>query len=310
MNEIAKIKEPRQSVTEAMASRYGMTAPNFEATLRATVVPNNCSREQFAAFLLVAREYNLNPITKEIYAFPVKGGGIQPIVGIDGWMNLINSHPDMDGLEFDDHFDDTGEISSITARIWRKDRGHPIAITEYMSECRRQTEPWNKWPKRMLRHKAAIQCARYAFGFAGIIDPDEAERSPEVVTSTPVVNAPKAPPAPPAVEEDTIDAEIVEDEEDEKGTPKEEKAKPEPKAKKETTKVTLPEYPGTGDPEAFLKWCDTICATVTARKPPGDIAELETTWNVFVDQYVKDLLPPDQEEAIAVYQRHERKLEP
>ena len=26
MNEIAKIKEPRQSVTEAMASRYGMTA--------------------------------------------------------------------------------------------------------------------------------------------------------------------------------------------------------------------------------------------------------------------------------------------
>ncbi|ENC7540331.1 phage recombination protein Bet, partial [Salmonella enterica subsp. enterica serovar Brandenburg] len=29
---------------------------------------------------------------------------------------------------------------------------------------------------RMLRHKAMIQCARLAFGFAGIYDKDEAER--------------------------------------------------------------------------------------------------------------------------------------
>jgi hypothetical protein len=28
----------------------------------------------------------------------------------------------------------------------------------------------------MLRHKAMIQCARIAFGFGGIFDPDEAER--------------------------------------------------------------------------------------------------------------------------------------
>ena len=28
----------------------------------------------------------------------------------------------------------------------------------------------------MLRHKAAIQSIRYAFGFSGIVDPDEADR--------------------------------------------------------------------------------------------------------------------------------------
>jgi len=32
----------------------------------------------------------------------------------------------------------------------------------------------------MLRHKAMIQCARLAFGFAGIYDQDEAERIAEV----------------------------------------------------------------------------------------------------------------------------------
>ncbi|MGP1667495.1 MAG: hypothetical protein ACTS5I_16635, partial [Rhodanobacter sp.] len=34
-------------------------------------------------------------------------------------------------------------------------------------------------PRRMLRHKAMIQCARLAFGFVGVYDPDEAERIQE-----------------------------------------------------------------------------------------------------------------------------------
>lgn len=176
MSNVATIERPTLGIIATMADRYGMDPRAFEATLRATVVPQNCSKEQFAAFLLVAKEYGLNPVTKEIYAFPGKGGGIQPVVSIDGWMNLCNSHPQMDGLEFDDHLDEKGNLVSVSARIWRKDRSHPTVVTEYMAECKKDTEPWNKWGRRMLRHKAAIQCARYTFGFAGIIDPDEAER--------------------------------------------------------------------------------------------------------------------------------------
>jgi phage recombination protein Bet len=130
----------------------------------------NVTREQFAAFLLVAKEYNLNPLTREIFAIPGRNGGIQPVVSVDGWINLINSHPQLDGIEFED------ADAAITCRIWRKDRAKPCTVTEYLAECDRGTEPWRKWPRRMLRHKALIQCARYAFGFAGIVDPDEAER--------------------------------------------------------------------------------------------------------------------------------------
>jgi phage recombination protein Bet len=194
MTNVATLEQPKRSVLVSMSSHYGMEPAAFEATLRATVVPPNTSKEQFAAFLLVAKQYGLNPVTKEIYAFPTKGGGIQPIVGIDGWMNLINSHPSCDGIEFKDEFDDQRQLVAITAIIHRKDRKHPTMVTEYMGECKRSTEPWQKWPARMLRHKAAIQCARYAFGFAGIIDPEEAERSPEVITST------IAPPPPPAAQ--------------------------------------------------------------------------------------------------------------
>ena len=45
-----------------------------------------------------------------------------------------------------------------------------------MGECKRGTQPWQSHPKRMLRHKAMIQCARLAFGFSGIYDEDEAQR--------------------------------------------------------------------------------------------------------------------------------------
>lgn len=169
-----------RSVTTDVAARFGMEPGPFEATLRATVVPKDCSREQFAAFLLVAREYDLNPITKEIYAFPGKGGGIQPIVSIDGWLKIINSREEFDGMEFVDNLDDSGDLVSVTCRIYRRDRNRPTEVTEYMSECKRDTDTWKRWPARMLRHKATIQCARYAFGFSGIVDPDEAERFREI----------------------------------------------------------------------------------------------------------------------------------
>ena len=163
------------SVIQAMADRFGMDKRAFEATLRATVVPSGATQEQFVAFLLVAKEYNLNPLTKEIYAFPAKGGGIQPIVGVDGWTNIINSNPAFDGCEFQDIIED-GKLIAIKCRIFRKDRSHPTEATEYMDECKRATDPWRTAPRRMLRHKSLIQCARYAFGYSGIVDPDEAER--------------------------------------------------------------------------------------------------------------------------------------
>jgi len=193
MNQVATLDRPRQSLIATMARGYQMEPAAFAATVRATCMPANSTDEEFAAFLLVAHQHGLNPITREIYAFPKKGGGIQPIVGVDGWMTLINSHPQADGLEFEDHLDEKGKLASITCRIYRKDRARPTEVTEYMAECQRPTEPWQKWPARMLRHKAAIQCARYAFGFAGIIDPEEAERSPDVVTGAVVAPPPPEP---------------------------------------------------------------------------------------------------------------------
>lgn len=164
-----------------LADRLNVDGAELQNIILNTIMPagKQVTQEQFVSFISVANEYKLNPLTKEIYAFPSKGGGIQPIVSIDGWLKIINQHPDFDGMEFKDNADDNGKLISITCRIYRKCRSHPTEMTEYMSECSRPTDTWKQWPSRMLRHKATIQAARYAFGLSGIIDPDEAERYQE-----------------------------------------------------------------------------------------------------------------------------------
>lgn len=181
--EIVTTQRPK-SVLLDMAERYGMEPGPFEATVLAICMPPKATREEFAAFLLVAKEYRLNPLTKEIYAFPKRGGGIVPIVSIDGWISLVNSHPACDGFRFSWEQDEKGQPISCTCTMYRKDRAHPTEVTEYLSECYRDTDPW-KMKHRMLRHKAMIQAARYAFGFSGIYDEDEGARIAEARDVTP-----------------------------------------------------------------------------------------------------------------------------
>jgi phage recombination protein Bet len=158
-----------------LAAKYNMDPDLFYKTIRATVMPGNATHEQAAAMLMVAHEYGLNPLLKQIYAFPSKGGGITPMISIDGWCELLNRQPQYDGVHFEDHLDSEGAVYAITCTMHRKDRNHPTVVTEYLDECKRATDAWRQSPKRMLRHRALIQAARYSFGLSGAFDPDHAE---------------------------------------------------------------------------------------------------------------------------------------
>lgn len=159
------------------AAKFGVEPNKMLSTLKHTAFrqrEGEVSNEQLMALLIVADQYGLNPWTKEIYAFPDKNNGIVPVVGLDGWSRIINSNANFDGMEFE--LSGEGDGLSVKCTIWRKDREHAISVTEYLSECKRPTQPWGSHPRRMLRHKAMIQCARVAFGYVGIYDEDEAER--------------------------------------------------------------------------------------------------------------------------------------
>ncbi|WP_051294909.1 phage recombination protein Bet [Maridesulfovibrio bastinii] len=170
------------------SQRFGVDVAQVSDILKNTAFKNSkgpVTNEQLAALMIVADQYNLNPFTKEIYAFPDKNGGIVPIVGVDGWIRIMNEHPQFDGMEFR-YADNNIVVNSskkasewIEVIIYRKDRTRPIIVREYLEECMRGSEPWKMNTRRMLRHKTLIQGARLAFGFSGIYDEDEGKRIAE-----------------------------------------------------------------------------------------------------------------------------------
>jgi phage recombination protein Bet len=209
-------------ILNRLAERYCVDADKLFTTLKATAFRQRDgtapSNEQMMALLVVAEQYGLNPFTKEIYAFPDKQSGIIPVVGVDGWSRMINQHPHFDGMEFfvADRFvahpgaKDCPEW--LECVIYRTDRQHSVRVKEYLDEVYRPpfegmgsrgpyqiAGPWQTHTKRMLRHKAMIQCARLAFGLVGIFDQDEAERIIEG-ESQPISDTP--PPLPDAVVSD------------------------------------------------------------------------------------------------------------
>lgn len=177
----------------ALATRFNIEPGKLLTVLKGTVFKPHkdgrpASDEEVAALCIVAQQYSLNPFTKEIYAFPDGKGGIVPLVPVDGWCHIVNARPDFNGCEFAEIEDSNGIPVSVTCRMFVKGREHPVTVTERFTECRRNTGPWTQMPWRMLRHKAYMQAARYAFGLSGIYDEDEAR---DIVDVTPTVTAPK-----------------------------------------------------------------------------------------------------------------------
>jgi phage recombination protein Bet len=170
------LPEEKQSLVGKFAAKLGVEPEKMLATLRATAFKTGrndppVTNEEMLALLVVANEYNLNPFLKEIYAFRDQKGGVIPIIGVDGYVRLVQSQPDFDGIEF--NYAEDG--SWVECTIYRGNKKHPFIAREYLEECRRDTPAWRSHPRRMLRHRALAQTIRIAYGFGGIYDPDEGE---------------------------------------------------------------------------------------------------------------------------------------
>lgn len=194
---ISEFRPEQRSLVETFADKYGVDAKKLIPALKQTAFQSKqeITDAQMMALLVVANQYDLNPFTKEIYAYPDKGG-IVPVVSVDGWSRIINENPEADGAEFT-YSEEMVEFNGHKCHAWiecsmyRKGRSHPVTVREYFDEVKRElnyANPWKSHPNRMHRHKAWIQCARLAFGFAGIYDQDEAER---IVEAKKVGTSPK-----------------------------------------------------------------------------------------------------------------------
>ena len=186
-----------KSLIVEMAAKFHVEPAKFMDTLKSTAFKQKPGEEvtdqQMMMLLVVANEYNLNPFLKQIYAFPDKHKGIVPIVGVDGYIRIVNEHPQADGWEFrlsENHVDldefAQGIPEWMECIMHRKDRDHPTVARVYASESYRtpfttksghvMKGPWQQYTRLMLENRAFIRAARFAFGFTGIYSEDDAER--------------------------------------------------------------------------------------------------------------------------------------
>lgn len=180
------------SLTQRMADRLGLEPMLLLNALQHTVFENklgrSLSQSEVTSVMVFAEEHKLNPLNGELYLEADAGGRLLPTLTIDGWVRVMNNHPEFDGVEFK-YADDYVTIGLakpcpawVEVSIYRKDRRVPTTVREHLDEVFNGDSmegfgsSWLTHTKRRLRHKALAQCIRIAFGFGGAYDPDEVMR--------------------------------------------------------------------------------------------------------------------------------------
>ena len=172
-NQIVKLSQ--QPIVEQMSRQIGVDGMMLLHTIQ-TMLPKGTSFATLMTCVSVASDLGLNPMTKQIYFMPTKGGAIQPIVSVDGWIAIANRHDDFAGWgEFVPKFKEDGTtLFSMTGTMYHKSRDKPTVITEYFDECSKGGGPvWKTHPMRMMRNRVINQLTRVALGISGVMDPDE-----------------------------------------------------------------------------------------------------------------------------------------
>ena len=183
--DISAAKAQTQGLIARLAGKFGVEPNRLLKCLTTQVFKQadgrQPSNEELMVLLLVCENFGLNPFNREIYAFRGKSGDIVPVVSLDGWAKIVRSQKDFNGVSF--RFSETTvkvagcnqELPEFVECAMRlKGVDEPIVIQEFMVECFNDKSPvWRKWPRRMLRTRAFIQCARLAFSLTGLYDEGE-----------------------------------------------------------------------------------------------------------------------------------------
>lgn len=179
----AHIKAAELDVFKRSVARSGMSPDSFiqaltQTSLSALGTWDQCDLE---VLLLAAESYGVSPLGREMYL--VRDDPKDPamvVLGVDGWSRVINNHKKFAGMQFTESSElIEGVPAWIECTMHRWDRRVPTTVREYFVEVRGSSLPWISHPRRMLRHKALVQCARLAFAMVDVYDHDEVQRISE-----------------------------------------------------------------------------------------------------------------------------------
>lgn len=167
------------------------------AFIKNNVAPN-ATNEELKMLLYLSKEYNLDPLKKEIYLIKYSGKSTI-ITSRDGYLKIANANPDFDGLESDvvylgdtlikrddgsihitygqDHlqFDKT-KLTGAYCSVFRKDRSKAITVFVSLKDYYKKGTPiWEQYINAMILKVAEAMALKRAFSISGLVTREEIE---------------------------------------------------------------------------------------------------------------------------------------
>lgn len=193
-----------------------------QALIQKQFFPAGATQTEQQYCFAVAKELNLNPITREIYFVPRRAkvgdkwvNRVEPMVGRDGFLAIAHRTGQLAGMETTVTIRQVPQLESgtWTARpqlvadctVWRKDSSKPFSVqvsyNEYVQKTSdgQPTKFWAEKPETMLKKVAESQALRKAFNVCGVYSPEELDAgyetaAGEIITPEPVSHLALVPP--------------------------------------------------------------------------------------------------------------------
>ena len=181
------------------------TSPNSEKIFKPeeielirNISAAGASDNELRMFLYLSREYNLDPLKKEIY-FIKYAGKSTILTSRDGYLKIANLNKNFDGLESDVVYQgdkltkredgslhieygeshllfDKSKLTGAFCNIFRKDRKKATAVFVSIRDYYKKGAPiWEQYVNAMILKVAESMALKRAFAISGLVTKEEIE---------------------------------------------------------------------------------------------------------------------------------------
>jgi phage recombination protein Bet len=169
-----------------------------EIELIKTTSASGATESELKAFIYLCREYNLDPLKKEIY-FIKYAGKSTTLTSRDGYLKIANLNKNFDGLESDVvyvgdkltkkedgsiHIEygeshlafDKSKLTGAYCNVFRKDRKKATAVFVSVKDYYKKGAPiWEQYVNAMILKVAEGMALKRAFAISGLVTKEEIE---------------------------------------------------------------------------------------------------------------------------------------
>jgi len=166
-------------------------------------VAKDATNDELQTLLYLAKEYNLDPLKKEIW-FIKYSGKASIITSRDGYLKIANENPNFNGIEGDvvyggdiltkrdngsilieygqEHLAfDKSKLSGAFCNIYRKDRDIAVSVFVNLRDYQGDSQIWKKYTNAMILKVAESMALKRAFSISGLVTAEEMDEEIESV---------------------------------------------------------------------------------------------------------------------------------